>query len=51
MARACRLGIEARHDLFGIHAELNHFKGHSSAHRFLLLGHKHDTTPAFADLL
>ena len=43
------LGLEAGHHLFGVHAELDDFKRHPAAHRFLLLGHTHHAKTALAD--
>ena len=45
------LGLEAGHDLFGVHPQLDDFQGHAAADRFLLLGHIDHPHAAFADLL
>jgi hypothetical protein len=44
-------GLEARHHLLCIHAELDHFQRHAAPHRLLLFGHVNHTASAFADLL
>src|SRR4051794_4332921 len=44
-------GLEARDDVFGVHPELDDFKGYAPPHRFLLFGHPYDAATAFAELL
>jgi len=50
-ARAWRSASNRGHDLFGVHAQLDDFKGDAAADRFLLFGHVHHATTAFANLL
>ena len=45
------LGLEAGHDLLGIHAELDDFECHAPPDGLFLLRHVHDATAAFANLL
>jgi hypothetical protein len=44
-------GLEAGHDLAGVHAQLDDFERDPPPHRFLLFGHPHDAETALADLL
>jgi hypothetical protein len=44
-------GLKARHDLPGIHADLDDFERHFALDRLTLFGHKHRAHAAFADLL
>ena len=45
------LGLEAGHDLLGVHAQLDDLQGHPAADRLLLLGHIDHAHAAFADFL
>ena len=45
------LGVEARDDGLGVHAEFDHLQREAAAHRFLLLGHPDHAAATFADLL
>jgi hypothetical protein len=45
------LGFEARNDLPRIHPRFDDLERDRAPHRLRLLGHKHDTHAAFADLL
>ena len=45
------LSLEAGDHLIRVHAQLDDFKGHPSAHWLLLLGHEYYAASAFADLL
>ena len=45
------LGFKAGDDLLRIHARLDDFQGHRSAHRVLLLGDEHEAHAAFTNLL
>ena len=45
------LGLEARDDLLGVHAQLNDLERHAAADRLFLFGHPDAAHAAFADLL
>jgi hypothetical protein len=45
------LGLEARDDLLGVHAQLDDLERHAPAHRLGLLGHIDHAATAFADFL
>ena len=51
MRQRLALGLEARDDLLGVHAQLDDLEGHPAADRLLLLGHIDHAAAAFADFL
>jgi hypothetical protein len=44
-------GVKARHDILGIHPQLNDFQSHAPSDWLLLLGHVHDAATAFTQFL